>query len=67
MIFDVRGVQVGSQTRSKIDTKNDAETEGLGKPMFIDFGSIWESSWPSKRSQDAQKSMLKRHQNLISF
>ena len=48
MIFEVRRVQIGSQNRSKIDTKNDAETERLGKPIFIASGAILAASWPSK-------------------
>ena len=32
----------------KIDVKNDAETERLENSILIDFGSIWEPSWPSK-------------------
>ena len=35
--FEIRGVEVGSKNRSKIDVKNDAETEGLGNSIFIDF------------------------------
>ena len=37
MILRVQGVEVGSKNRSKIDIKNDAETEGLGNSIFIDF------------------------------
>ena len=37
MIFEVQGVEVGSKHRSKIDVKNDAETEKLGNSMLIDF------------------------------
>ena len=40
--------QVGTKNPSKIDVKNDAETERLWKQIFFDFGSIWEPSWPSK-------------------
>ena len=46
--FEIQGVEVGSKNRSKIDVKNDAETEGLGNSIFIDFWWIWEASWPSK-------------------
>ena len=46
--FEIQGVEVESKNRSKIDVKNDAETEGLGNSIFIDFWSIWEPSWPSK-------------------
>ena len=35
--FEIQGVEVGSKNRSKIDVKNDAETEGLGNSIFIDF------------------------------
>ena len=36
-MFEIRGVEVGSKNRSKIDIKKDAETEGLGNSIFIDF------------------------------
>ena len=48
LILRVQGVEVESKNRSKIDVKNDAETEGLGNSIFIDFWWIWEPSWPSK-------------------
>ena len=35
--FEIQGVEVESKNRSKIDIKNDAETEGLGNSIFIDF------------------------------
>ena len=35
--FDIKGAQVGSKNRRKIDVKNDTETEGLGNSIFIDF------------------------------
>ena len=35
--FDIQGVEVESKNQSKIDVKNDAETEGLGNSIFIDF------------------------------
>ena len=35
--FEIQGVEVGSKNRLKIDVKNDAETEGLGNSIFIDF------------------------------
>ena len=35
--FEIQGVEVGSKIQSKIDVKNDAETEGLGNSIFIDF------------------------------
>ena len=34
--FEIQGVEVESKNRSKIDVKNDAETERLGNFMFID-------------------------------
>ena len=37
MIFEVQRVEVGSKNQSKIDVKNDAETERLGNSIFIDF------------------------------
>ena len=46
--FEIRGVEVGSKNRPKIDVKNDAETERLENSILIDFSSIWEPSWPSK-------------------
>ena len=46
--FEIQGVEVGSKNRSKIDVKNDAETNGLGNSILIDFCWIWEASWPSK-------------------
>ena len=46
--LEIQWVEVGSKNRSKIDVKNDAETEGLGNSIFIDFWWIWEASWPSK-------------------
>ena len=35
--FEIQGVEVGNTNRSKIDVKNDAETESLGNSIFIDF------------------------------
>ena len=35
--FEIQGVEVGSKNRSKIDVKNDAETERLGNSILIDF------------------------------
>ena len=49
------GVQVGSKNRWKIDVKNDAETERLGNSILIDFWSIWEPSWSSKREPRRSK------------
>ena len=48
MILEIQGVEVGNKTRSKINIKNDAETNRLGNPILIDFWSIWEPSWPPK-------------------
>ena len=47
-MFEIRGFEVGIKNRSKIDVKNDAETERLGNSILIDFCSIWEPSWASK-------------------
>ena len=46
--LEIQWVEVGSKNRSKIDVKNDAETERLGNSILIDFWSIWEPSWASK-------------------
>ena len=46
--FEIQGIEVESKNRLKTDVKNDAETEGLGNSIFIDFGWISEPSWPSK-------------------
>ena len=46
--FEIRGVEVGSKNWSKNNVKNDTETERLRNSIFIDFGWIWEPSWPSK-------------------
>ena len=35
--FEIQWVEVGSKNQSKIDVKNDAETERLGNCIFIDF------------------------------
>ena len=35
--FEIQGVEVESKNQSKIDIKNNAETEGLGNSIFIDF------------------------------
>ena len=35
--FEIQGLEIGSKNQSKIDVKNDAETEGLGNSIFIDF------------------------------
>ena len=35
--FQIQGVEVGSKNLSKIDVKNDAETERFGNSIFIDF------------------------------
>ena len=35
--FEIQGVEVGNKNRSKIDVKNDAETERLGNSILIDF------------------------------
>ena len=35
--FEIQWVEVGCKNRSKIDVKNDAETERLGNSILIDF------------------------------
>ena len=35
--LEIQWVEVGSKNRSKIDVKNDAETERLGNSILIDF------------------------------
>ena len=65
--FDIKGVEVGSKNRSKNDVKNDTETERLRNLILSIFAGFGSHLGPPKRSQDAQKSMLKWHQNLISF
>ena len=42
------GGEAGTQNRSKIDIKKDAETDKVREAILIDFASIWEPSWPSK-------------------
>ena len=46
--MEIQWLEVWSKNRSKIDVKNDAETERLGNSILIDFWSIWDPSWPSK-------------------
>ena len=38
--LEVQLVEVGSKNQSKIDVKNDAETERLGNSILIDLGAI---------------------------
>ena len=35
--LEIQWVEVGSKNRSKIDVKNDVETERLGNSILIDF------------------------------
>ena len=35
--FEIQGVEVGSKNQLKTDVENDAETEGLGNSIVIDF------------------------------
>ena len=65
--LEIQWVRVGRKKRSKIDVKNATETERLGNLILIDFDRFGSHLGLPKRSQDAQKSMLKCHQNLISF
>jgi len=65
--FEIQGVEVGSKNRSKIDVKNDAETEGLGNSIFIDFWWIWEPSWPSKTEPRRSKIDVERASKFDQF
>ena len=65
--FEIQGVEVGSKNRSKIDIKNDAETEGLGNSIFIDFWWIWEASWPSKTEPRRSKIDVERASTFDQF
>ena len=58
--FEIQGVEVGNNNQSKIDVKNDAETEGLGNSIFINFCWIWEASWPSKAEPRRSKIDVER-------
>ena len=65
--FEIQGVEVESKHRSKIDIKNDAETEGLGNSIFIDFWWIWEPSWPSKTEPRRSKIDVERASKFDQF
>ena len=65
--FEIQGVEVGSKNRSKIDVKNDAETEGLGNSIFIDFCWIWEASWPSKTEPRRSKIDVEKASKFDQF
>ena len=65
--FEIQGVEVGSKNRSKIDIKNDAETEGLGNSILIDFWWIWEASWPSKTEPRRSKIDVEKASKFDQF
>ena len=65
--FEIQGVEVETKNRSKIDIKNDAEQKASETRFLSIFDRFGSHLGPPKRSQDAQKSMLKGHQNLIGF
>ena len=65
--FEIQGVEVGSKNRSKIDVKNDAETEGLGNSIFMDFWWIWEASWPSKTDPRRSKIDVEKASKFDQF
>ena len=54
---EVRGVQVGSQNRSKIDQKLKSTWEGLLDSIFLDFDGFWEGKWRQVGTKIDQKSM----------
>ena len=70
---EVRGVQVGSQNRSKIDRNLKSKIERLLASIFPDFGGFGEASWEGKSSQDRPKIDAKkvydgkRYENVASF
>ena len=47
--------------------KNDAETEGLGNSIFIDFWWIWEASWPSKTEPRRSKIDVEKASKFDQF
>ena len=63
----MQGVEVGSKHRSKINVKNDAETEGLGNSIFIDFCWIWEASWLSKTEPRRSKIDVEKASKFDQF
>ena len=67
ILFEIQGVEVGSKNQSKIDVKNDAETERLGNSIFIEFRWIWEASWPSKTEPRRSKIDVERASKFDQF
>ena len=65
--FEIQGVEVESKNRSKIDIKNDAEPEGLGNSILIDFWWIWEASWPSKTEPRRSKIDVEKASKFDQF
>ena len=61
--FEIQGVEVGSKNRLKTDVKN----EGLGNSIFIDFGWIWEPSWPSKTEPRRSKIDVEKASKFDQF
>ena len=65
--FEIQGVEVGSKNQSKIDVKNDAETERLRNLILIDFSSIWELSWASKKEPRRSKIDVEKASKFKQF
>ena len=65
--FEIQGVEVGSKNQSKSDIKNDAETEGLGNSILIDFWWIWEASWPPKTETRRSKIDVEKASKFDQF
>ena len=66
--FEIQGVEVGSKNPSKIDVTKTMRKQKASETRFLSiFDGFGSHLGPPKRSQDAQKSMLKGHQNLINF
>ena len=65
--FEIQGVEVESKNRSKIDVKSDAETEGLGNSILIDFWWISEASWPSKTEPRRSKIDVEKASKFDQF
>ena len=63
----IQWVEVGSNNRSKIDVKNDAETERLGNPILIHFLSILEPSWPPKTEPRRSKIDVEKASKFDQF
>ena len=66
-IFEIRGFEVGIKNRSKIDVKNDTETERLGNSILIDFCSILEPSWASKTEPRRSKIDVEKASKFDQF